>query len=742
MAAISRFLVNLSRNKRLPAAILVAFLFEIIFFAFLLTVFVFDLTSNSLSERSYLKFVVSLILIAILLLITLLSLIGLIVIRKLYKLEEQHRILLSKSIVRPRRKSLKLGQSSTRAFEYFQSGEYSKTLESIQETLSTRSKLGLYEFDLLVWLTWHTVENSEQVVTDALQVCFENQFARRSRSKLRLLDGSNNQLSIGAQAQWHRARILSGGTVFNWQPSEDVVAVANKATSKDFSLSSDFLESVAAIRFGLPEDWLSGNETRSRQDLQKELKSWVNWVCASKDADLLNHLRIQMESTNGDEKEILISEGSAENSQFFTLKHGLNLPPTEGLERYEPTKNMVLYFLHNSLPWDSAGYATRSHALIKALNSKGWDTHGVTRVGYPFDIHNYLPEETVGNDEVDGVTYHRIGRKDEKLSGTFSYLNHYSNRSVSVINLTKPEIIHAASNSWNGLVATHLAAQLGVPSVYEVRGLWEVTRRSATPGYEFTSEYRLQVKLETQAALQASHVFALTGALRDELVRRGVPESKITLLPNAVDETRFTPIPRNVELEKKFGYEGKQVIGYVGSLLKYEGLDLLLKAAADLSNIRDDFRVLIVGSGVEHEHLMELAKELGLEEIVNFTGKVPHSEVEQYYSLIDIAPFPRLPLPVCEMVSPLKPFEAMAMEKACIVSNCAALTEIVQDGVTGRVFEKGSHESLAEALTDLLNNPDQTHQYAKAGRSWVLENRTWSKNAEIVQGVYKKLLGE
>jgi glycosyltransferase involved in cell wall biosynthesis len=366
---------------------------------------------------------------------------------------------------------------------------------------------------------------------------------------------------------------------------------------------------------------------------------------------------------------------------------------------------------------------------------------GVTRLGYPYDRHDVTAVQDIPTDQViDGVTYHRLGRKIGQLSMTYNFLSRYCESSAAVVNSEKPEIIHAASNYWNGLTATHLAAQIGIPSVYEVRGLWEVTRRSATPGYEFSMSYRFYVKLETQAALQATHVFALTGALRDELVRRGVPREKITLLPNAVDETRFFPIPRNLELEKEFGYEGKTVIGYVGSLLKYEGLDLLLHAAAQLAKVRDDFRVLIVGSGVEHENLMELSKELGLEDIVNFTGRVPHSEVEEYYSLVDIAPFPRLPIPVCEMVSPLKPFEAMAMEKACVVSSCAALTEIVQEGVTGRVFEKGSFESLAGVLAELLDDSEQTQAYGKAGRTWVLEHRTWSKNAEIVQNVYKTIL--
>jgi len=620
-------------------------------------------------------------------------------------------------------------------FMLFWQGDYQQLSDTLEVALVSPKKIGKREFEFIIRMTWHAVHNVGLTVTDAMQKGFEYHLNRRSRSR--------NEISIGAQAQWLSARLLSGGTPINWNPSAEVLAIASHATDLDFKISDDLIKSIAAIRFGLLENWLTGDEAKPRPELQSELALWIYWLKVTKDVYAFRHATTVMRSPSMFSGSIRITEGNPKNSQVPVTKRGLALPDTPNLRSYTPEKKKVLYYLHNSLPWDSQGYATRSHAIIKSLNSSGWNAEGITRLGYPYDRHDVTDSQNVSaNEVIDTVTYNRVGRKFGQISGTFNYISRYCEQSVPFIQSIKPEIIHAASNYWNGLAATHLAAQVGVPSVYEVRGLWEVTRRSATPGYEFSMSYRFYVKLETQAALQASHVFALTGALRDELVRRGVPADKITLLPNAVDETRFFPIPRNLELEKNFGYEGKTVIGYVGSLLAYEGLDLLLQAAAQLAEVRDDFRVLIVGSGVEHENLINLAKELGLGEIVNFTGRVPHSEVEEYYSLIDIAPFPRLPLPVCEMVSPLKPFEAMAMEKACIVSSCAALTEIVQDGVTGRVFDKGSYDSLATVITEMLDNPEQTRNYGAAGRTWVLENRTWSKNAKIVQEVYERLLAK
>jgi glycosyltransferase involved in cell wall biosynthesis len=165
-----------------------------------------------------------------------------------------------------------------------------------------------------------------------------------------------------------------------------------------------------------------------------------------------------------------------------------------------------------------------------------------------------------------------------------------------------------------------------------------------------------------------------------------------------------------------------------------------MAAGKELSATRNDFHILIVGGGAATEVLSKQVAELGIGDVVTFTGRVPHADVERYYSLVDIAPFPRLALPVCEMVSPLKPFEAMAMEKACVVSSVDALTEIVQDGVTGRVFEKNSVADLARVLAELLDNPSQIRHYGITSRKWVEENRTWERNAKIVHDTYKELL--
>jgi glycosyltransferase involved in cell wall biosynthesis len=147
-----------------------------------------------------------------------------------------------------------------------------------------------------------------------------------------------------------------------------------------------------------------------------------------------------------------------------------------------------------------------------------------------------------------------------------------------------------------------------------------------------------------------------------------------------------------------------------------------------------------VGDGQHERSIRALAAKLRLDDIVTFTGRVPHKQVKRYLSLFDIAPFPRQPLPVCELISPIKPFESMAMAKAVVVSSVAALTEIVQDGKTGLVFTKGEPADLARSLERLLDSRDLRASLGQAAREWVVAERDWTKIVPRVDEAYREVL--
>ncbi len=158
--------------------------------------------------------------------------------------------------------------------------------------------------------------------------------------------------------------------------------------------------------------------------------------------------------------------------------------------------------------------------------------------------------------------------------------------------------------------------------VYEVRGLWELTRASLTEGYEGSERYEYMKFLETTAMELADHVVTISYGLKEEILHRGIPESKITVIPNAVDCSVFNPVPCNEVLKDELGLSGKTVIGFIGTLTAYEGLELLIEAFKQNSRSRDDIRVLIVGDGAISDQLKAMVENENLQGKVIFTGRV------------------------------------------------------------------------------------------------------------------------
>lgn len=401
-------------------------------------------------------------------------------------------------------------------------------------------------------------------------------------------------------------------------------------------------------------------------------------------------------------------------------------------------KGRVLNVLAFSLPYTSVGYATRSHGLAVGIKNSGWDIRPYTRPGFPFDFKAELQgQELPTADEIDGIVYRRLFDAARHGMNEVEYLIHSVQLWEKVIEEELPEIVHAASNYVTALPAMIAARRKGIPFIYEVRGFWEITRSSRDNNFVNTDKYRFMELFETLVSCHADHVITITSAMKDELIIRGVPAEKISIAYNSVDPARFTPAPKNITLAERLGIpKDVPVIGYIGSFVDYEGLDDLVRAAAGLKAEGHDFRLLLVGDGAVFESLQQQVTELELEGFVIMTGRVPHDEVEDYYSLIDIAPFPRKPWEVCELVSPLKPFEAMALEKAVVASNTKALLEIVDHNRNGMVFQKGDAKSLQETLGTLLSDPAQRTQLGRNAREWINSERSWDVAGKTVVQSY------
>lgn len=402
----------------------------------------------------------------------------------------------------------------------------------------------------------------------------------------------------------------------------------------------------------------------------------------------------------------------------------------------------AIYLLHNSLPHNSGGYATRTHGLLTGLKDHGRTVVGVTRPGYPNSGRVFKQKDDIeAVDVIDGIEYRRsIGKvKAMPRSDLSGFVETYAKMLEPVLSTYRPRIIHGASNWWNGHAAVAIASALGVPSIYEVRGLWEVTRGSRDSEWVDSDNYLLDAIYERDAARNADHVITITNGLKEEMIRRGVDPARVTVVPNSVDVERFSSSERDRSVRSKLGWDDKFVIGFVGSVTFYEGLDsLLLAIRMCIDEGANNLRFLVVGDGAALQPLTQQANELGLSEICYFAGRVPHSDVEQYLAAIDVTPFPRLPLPVCEMVSPLKPLESMASKIPVIVSDVAALKEMVPDGC-GIVVDKNSTAELSLAISRVASDPELARSLAENAYEWVREERSWKRSAGIISDLYSNL---
>jgi len=417
--------------------------------------------------------------------------------------------------------------------------------------------------------------------------------------------------------------------------------------------------------------------------------------------------------------------------------------PQRGPRTFEPVPNRFVYLLHNSLPFSSGGYATRAHGLITALKANGLDPVVFTRPGYPYDL---VPGTDANNapaqHPVDEVVYGRLKEPFMHGNPRSLYVEQAADVLVSEIQAHRPSAVMAASNCYIALPALIAARRCGVPFVYEVRGLWEVTRASRDAEFAKGSHYHTLEQLEAAICRNADHVFTLTSGLKDEMVRRGAAADNISLLPNACDPDRFQPIPRDQELARQLGVpDGVPVIGYIGTFVDYEGLEDIVSACSALKARGVEFRLMLVGNedvsggtkGRITTAIERIAAEGGLRDWLIMPGRVPHEMVSRYYSLIDVAPFPRKAWPVCEMVSPMKPLEALAMEKAVLVSSVQALSEMIEDSETGIVFRKEDIGSLTDALQRLVSDANLRARLGGNGRRWVMENRRWQHIGELAR---------
>ena len=396
----------------------------------------------------------------------------------------------------------------------------------------------------------------------------------------------------------------------------------------------------------------------------------------------------------------------------------------------------VLHLLDHSIPLHS-GYSFRTLSLLREQRVLGIET-----------FHLTSPKQegcTVTEETVEGWHFHRTPPGTGLFAsvpglGEVELMGETTHRLEQLVRHIKPHLIHAHSPVLNALPALRVARRLGLPVVYEVRAFWEDAAVDHGTTREGSLRYRLTRGMETYALKRVDAVTTICEGLRGDIVARGLAPERVTVIPNAVDVDQLPPAgTADDALRASLGLRGHPVIGFLGSFYAYEGLDLLLGALPMILDRVPQARVLLVGGGPQEANLKRQAEEMGLASKVVFAGRVPHGEVQRYYDLIDLLVYPRHSMRLTELVTPLKPLEAMAQRKLLVASDVGGHRELIRDGETGILFKAGDTVDFARKVAAALVDPMAGQVMREAGRRFVESERTWRASVANYLPIYQAL---
>lgn len=396
---------------------------------------------------------------------------------------------------------------------------------------------------------------------------------------------------------------------------------------------------------------------------------------------------------------------------------------------------LVLHIFDHTIPLHS-GYTFRSLAILTQQHKLGIETIHISS--------SKQLEQRADIEEVDGLNFYRTFPtflSKVPILNQWDVIATLVRRIEEVIKERRPDVLHAHSPSLNGIAASIVGKKFKIPVVYEMRASWEDAAVSHGTCKEGSIRYKVGQWLEQYALKHATHVTTICQGLCDHIQAWGINRSKITIIPNAVDPHKFAAQgEKDTSLMEALALEGKVILGFLGSFYRYEGLHLLIAAMPNIIKNNPNVHLLLVGGGPEEHALKAQIDELSLQEHVTFTGRVAHQQINQYYSLIDLFVYPRESIRLTEIVTPLKPLEAMAQHGLVVASDIGGHREMVTDNATGILFKANDVEAISQTVLEVVAHPERWPALKLAGNKYINEERTWQHSVAPIKDVYSSIM--
>lgn len=402
----------------------------------------------------------------------------------------------------------------------------------------------------------------------------------------------------------------------------------------------------------------------------------------------------------------------------------------------------IFHLVKESRPYLSNGFVARSHENFKAELATGLQPFVVTEPGFGRSQggKTFNPSQIV-----DGVKHFHLdlGDLDYGALPVDTYLQLFADLAFEKIKLVRPAVIHASSGRRGfetALVALALKRHTGLPMIYEVRSFFEGNWTGEFDREATGEAFQSRMAVEAMCMQEADLVLTIGDSMKEEIVERGIASEKIDIIPNGVDTERFTPGPKNADLIAAHSLQDTFIFGYISNMDHYrESQETLVDALAAVRHRGVNATLVLVGGGARAEIVKSRAQELGVESYIRFVGQVDHSDIVDYYRLMDLFVVPRIPERAGKYVTPLKPFEAIACGIPIAVSDLPALQEIADSPNRGLSFPPGDASAIAEIICDAVLNQEKFKDMAQTARDWVLANRAWIMNGSRYQRAIGRL---